>query len=68
MGAKRYGYFRSAEVFSLERRQYIPAGLTVASLRPTFLQKASPDRNCLSPICVSLNSSLLVIPAHAGIQ
>ena len=25
MGAERYSYFRSGEVFSLERRQYIPA-------------------------------------------
>ena len=25
MGDKRYGYFRSGEVLSLERRQYIPA-------------------------------------------
>ena len=24
MGAKRYGYFRSGAVFSMERRQYIP--------------------------------------------
>ena len=25
MGAKRYGYFRSGEVFCMGRRQYIPA-------------------------------------------
>ena len=41
MGAKRYGYFRSGEVFCTERRQYIPVGLTAASLH-----KTSPDRNC----------------------
>ena len=35
MGAKRYGYFRSGEVFCMERRQYIPVGLTAASMRPT---------------------------------
>jgi hypothetical protein len=46
MGAKRYGYFRSGEVFCTERRQYIPVGLTAASLRPTSLHKTSPDRNC----------------------
>ena len=46
MGAKRYGYFRSGEVFCMERRQYIPAGLTAASMRPTSLQKTAPDRNC----------------------
>ena len=33
MGAKRYGYFRSGEVFCMERRQYIPVGLTAASDR-----------------------------------
>ena len=46
MGAKRYGYFRSGEVFSMERRQYIPVGLTAASMRPTSMQTTSPDRNC----------------------
>ena len=45
MGAKRYGYFRSGEVFSMERRQYIPVGLTAASMRPTSMHKTSPDRN-----------------------
>ena len=46
MGAKRYGYFRSGEVFCMERRQYIPGGLTAASMRPKSVQKTSPDRNC----------------------
>ena len=46
MGAKRYSYFRSGEVFCMERRQYIPVGLTAASLRPTSLQRTSPARNC----------------------
>ena len=46
MDDRRYGYFRSGEVFSLERRQYIPVGLTAVSLRPTSRQKTSPDRNC----------------------
>ena len=45
MGAKRYDCFRSGEVFCMERRQYIPVGLTAASLRPTCMQKTSPDRN-----------------------
>ena len=45
MGAKRYGYVRSGEVFCMERRQYIPVGLTAASMRPTSLQKTLPDRN-----------------------
>ena len=45
MGAKRYGYFRSGEVFCMEHRQYIPVGLTAASLRPTCMQMTSPDRN-----------------------
>jgi hypothetical protein len=54
MGDKRYGYFRSGEVFSLERRQYIPAGLTAASMRPTSMQKTSPDRNCsVAHLCKS---------------
>jgi hypothetical protein len=35
MGAKRYGCFRSDGVFCMERRQYVPVGLTAAS-----------DRNC----------------------
>ena len=46
MGARRYGYFRSGGVFCRERRQYIPVGLTAASMRPTSLQKTSPDRDC----------------------
>ena len=46
MGAMRYGYFRSGEVFCKERRQYIPVGLTAASMRPTSMQNTSPDRNC----------------------
>ena len=45
MGAKRYGYFRSGEVFCMEHRQYIPVGLTAVSMRPTSIQKTSPDRN-----------------------
>jgi hypothetical protein len=45
MGDNRYGYFRSGETFSMERRQYIPVGLTAASMRPTSMQKTSPDRN-----------------------
>ena len=54
MGAKRYGYFRSGEVFSMERRQYIRVGLTAASLRPTSLHKTSPDRNCsVTDLCES---------------
>ena len=67
MGAKRCGVFRSGEVFSMQRRQYIPVGLTAASMRPTSLQKTSPDQNCSVPICVRLNNLLLVIPAQAGI-
>ena len=51
---KRYGFFRSGEVFFLERRQYIPAGLTAASLRPTSMQEASPERNCpVAHLCKS---------------
>ena len=46
MDDKRYSYFRSGEVFSMERRQYIPVGLTAASLRPTSMQTTSPDQNC----------------------
>jgi hypothetical protein len=46
MGAKRYGYFRSGEIFCMERRQSIPEDLTAASLRPTSLHKTSPKRNC----------------------
>ena len=46
MGAKRYGYFRSDEVLCMEHRQYIPVGLTAASMRPTSLHKTSPERNC----------------------
>ena len=54
MGAKRYSDFPSSEVFSLERRQYIPVGLTAASMRPTSLQKTSPDRNCsVTHLCKS---------------
>jgi len=34
MDDKRYGYFRSGEVLSMERRQYTPVGLTTASMRP----------------------------------
>jgi hypothetical protein len=45
MGAKRYGYFRSGEVFCMERREYLPVGLTAAFLRPTSLHKTSPERN-----------------------
>ena len=45
MGATRYGDFRSGKVFCMERRQYLPVGLTAASMRPTSLQKTSPDRN-----------------------
>jgi hypothetical protein len=37
MDDKRYGYFLSGEVFSMERRQYIPVGLTAASMRPTSM-------------------------------
>ena len=49
MDDKRYGYFRSGEVFALERRQYIPIGLTAASM-----QKTSPDRNCsVTHLCKS---------------
>jgi hypothetical protein len=46
MGDKRYGYFRSSEVFSIARSRYIPVGLTAASMRPTSLHKTSPERNC----------------------
>ena len=46
MDDKRYSYLRFGEVFSMERSQYIRVGLTAASLRPTSLQKTSPDRNC----------------------
>ena len=46
MGARRYGYFRSGGVFCRERSQYIPVGLTAASMRPTSLHKTSPERNC----------------------
>ena len=46
MGDKGYGYFRSGEVLCMERRQYIPVGLTAASMRPTSMHKTSPDRNC----------------------
>ena len=56
MAARRYGDFRSDEVFCRGRRQYIPVGLTAASMRPTSLQKTSPDRNCSVTICVSLNN------------
>jgi hypothetical protein len=43
----------------MERRQYIPVGLTAASMRPTSMQKTSPDRKQpyrLSPVYVSLNN------------
>jgi hypothetical protein len=54
MGDKRYGYFRSGEVFCMERRQYIPVGLTAASMRPTSMQQTSPDRNCfVTHLCKS---------------
>ena len=54
MGAKRDGYIRSGEVFCMERRQYIPVGLTAASLRPTSMHKTSPDRNCsVTDLCKS---------------
>jgi hypothetical protein len=54
MGAKRYGYFRSGEVFCMERWPYIPVGLTAAFRRPTSLQKTSPDRNCsVTHLCKS---------------
>ena len=54
MGDKRYGYFRSGEVVSMERRQHIPVGLTAASMRPTSMQKTSPDRNCsVTHLCKS---------------
>ena len=53
MGAKRYGYFRSGEVFCMERRQYIPV-VTATSPRPTSLQKTSPDRKCsVTHLCTS---------------
>ena len=56
MDDKRYGYFRSGEIFSTERRQYVPVGLTAASMRPTPLQKTSPDRNCsVTHLCMSQN-------------
>jgi len=54
MGAKRYSYFRSGEVFCMERRQYIPVGVTAASMRPTSMHKTSPDRNCsVTHLCKS---------------
>ena len=38
----------------MERRQYIPVGLTAASMRPTSMQKTSPDRNCsVTHLCKS---------------
>ena len=39
MAAKRYGYFRSGEVFCRERRQYIPVGLAAASMVDRTLQQ-----------------------------
>ena len=53
MGAKRYGYFRSGEVFCMERRQYTTV-VTAAFRRPTSLQKTSPDRKCsVTHLCKS---------------
>ena len=66
MAARRYGDFRSDEVFCRGRRQYIPVGLTAASMRPTSLQNTSPDRN--GSVTHWCNSQYSVIAAQAGIH